>query len=132
MKMLQAIPSLPVRDIHRSTDFYRDKLGFALVYSEDGFAIFQRDAVEIHLWAATDDSWRLRAGYPPVVTGTESFIAGTAGCRVGVEGVDELHREVLPLGILSPNSPLRDQWFGTREFGVLDPDNNLVTFFERK
>jgi hypothetical protein len=30
-----------------------------------------------------------------------------------------------------PHAPLRDPWWGTREFGVLDPDGNLVTFYER-
>jgi catechol 2,3-dioxygenase-like lactoylglutathione lyase family enzyme len=132
MKMLHAIPALPVRDMERSVEFYRDKLGFTSVHKENGFAILSRDAVEIHLWAATDEDWRRRDNSRPVVSGAESFIAGTASCRVEVEGVDELHEKLRPLGILHPNAPLRDEWYGDREFGVLDPDHNLVTFFERK
>jgi hypothetical protein len=30
-----------------------------------------------------------------------------------------------------PNAPLRDQPWGTREFAVLDPDNNLIALYER-
>ena len=48
-----------------------------------------------------------------------------------MEGVDELYRVVPPLGIVLPNGAIADMPWGTREFGVTDPDNNLITFFER-
>jgi hypothetical protein len=63
------------------------------------------------------------------VSGAESFIAGTASCRVAVQAVDAVHCALSPPGI---NAPLRDQRYGTREFGVLDPDRTLVAFFERR
>ena len=72
-----------------------------------------------------------RAGTSPVVSGAESFIAGTASCRIQVVGVNDLHAELQPLGVLHPNGQLADQPWGTREFGVLDSDGNLLTFFER-
>lgn len=132
MRMLRAIPALPVRNMGQSVEYYRGKLGFTLVHKEAGFAILQRDEVEIHLWAATDESWRTRHDSAPVISGAESFIAGTASCRVGIQDVDELYRTLEPLGILHPNGQLGETWYGTREFGVLDPDNNLITFFEPK
>ena len=133
MKVLHSIPAMPVSDMKRGTAFYQDQLGFALGHHEDGFAILRRDGVELHLWAATDQSWRTRAGgsASPVVSGAESFIAGTASCRVEVAGVDELHQAIQPRGIIHPNAPLRDTDWGTREFGVLDPDGNGITFYER-
>ena len=131
MRMVRTIPALPVKDIRLSAEFYRDKLGFTLVHQEAEFAIVRRDAAEIHLWAAFDETWRTRGGgSSPVVSGAESFIAGTASCRVEVEGVDELYRELHPRDILEANAQPRDQWWGAREFHVKDPDNNLVTFFE--
>lgn len=130
MRLLHATPALPVRDIARSVEFYRDKLGFAVVHQEGEFAIVARDDVSIHLWAANDESWRARGPASPVVSGAESFIAGTASCRVSVQGIDELHRIVQPLGILHPRGSLRATPWGTREFGVLDLDRNLVTFAE--
>lgn len=130
MKLLSTIPAFPVADISSSTEFYRDRLGFTPGYREEGFAIVCRDAAELHLWAATDESWRTRTNQPPVVSGAESFIAGTASCRMGVENIDELYSAVLPLGIVHPNGQLADKWYGLREFAVLDPDNNLITFFE--
>ncbi|HEU4324697.1 MAG TPA: VOC family protein [Roseiflexaceae bacterium] len=132
MQLLHAIPALPVREIGRRLAFYCETLGFTLVHHEGGFAILRRDAVELHLWEAGDETWRTReGGAPPVVSGGESFIAGTASCRIAVAGVDALHAEVSPHGVIHPNAPLADQPWGTREFGVLDPDNNLITFFER-
>jgi catechol 2,3-dioxygenase-like lactoylglutathione lyase family enzyme len=78
VRMLRSIPAMPVKDIGRSVEFYRDKLGFTLVHQEAAFAIFRRDAAEIHLWAASDEAWRTRGGSSPVVSGAQSFIAGTA------------------------------------------------------
>lgn len=131
MQLLHTIPALPVKAIAQSVPFYRDLLGFTLVHQDDGMAIFRRDDVEIHLWEASDESWQTRSGSTPVVSGGESFIAGTASCRIEVRGVDELHQVIQPLQIIHPNAPLSDQPWGMREFAVLDPDNNLITFFER-
>jgi catechol 2,3-dioxygenase-like lactoylglutathione lyase family enzyme len=132
MEALRSIPALPVRDMKRSVEFYRDELGFTLGHREDGFAIFRRDAAEIHLWVANDECWRTRGGTEPVVSGAESFIAGTASCRIEVSGVDELYTAYRPLGVLHCKGEIVDQWWGSREFHVTDPDNNLLTFFERK
>ncbi len=131
MKLLQAIPALAASDQERSTAFYRDLLGFTVAYREEGFTKLTRDAVEIHLWIANDEEWRNRDGECPVVSGAESFIAGTHSCRIGLDGVDELYRIVEPLGIVHPNGQIESMPWGTREFGIVDPDGNLVTFFER-
>jgi len=130
MRMLQAQPALPVRDMARSIDFYRDKIGLSFVLENEGFAIFRRDSVEIHLWLARDESWRTREDARPVTSGAESFLAGTASCRILVEGVEELYRTLQPFGIIHGNAPLTDQPWGDRDFAVQDPDGNLVTFFE--
>ncbi len=130
-KLLHAVPALPVRDQEQGTAFYRDQLGFTVVFRKEGFTKLLRDAVEIHLWVANDERWRTRDGAHPVVSGAESFIAGTHSCRIGVEAVDDLHRVLQPLGILHPNGQLEEMPWGTLEFGVLDPDGNLITFFER-
>ena len=132
MEMLQAYPNLPVRDISRSVEFFRDKVGFPARHQEDGFAILSRDAVEVHLWLANDESWRTRKAGKPNVSGAESFLAGTASCRIRVEGVEELYQALRPLGIVHGNAPLTDQPWGDRDFAILDPDGNLVTFFQPK
>jgi catechol 2,3-dioxygenase-like lactoylglutathione lyase family enzyme len=102
-KMLYTTPALPVKDMGRSVEFYRDKLGFSVLHHEAGYAVLRRDEAGIHLWLASDEDWRTRSGgSTPVVSGAESFIAGTASCRVAVENVEELHAALQPLGILHP------------------------------
>jgi catechol 2,3-dioxygenase-like lactoylglutathione lyase family enzyme len=128
--MLQACSNLPVRDMVRSVEFYRDKIGLPPRHQEDGFAILSRDAIEVHLWQANDESWRTRKSDKPIISGAESFIAGTASCRIRVEGVEELYDMLRPLGIVHDNAPLTDQPWGDRDFAILDPDGNLVTFFQ--
>ena len=130
MTLVDAIPALPVRNIGVSAGFYREKLGFAVVYEETGFAVLKRDSVVLHLWAANDDGWRKRVGSPPVVSGAETFLAGTASCRIRVAGLDALHAELSPRGVLHGNGALTKQWWGDRDFSVVDIDSNLLTFFE--
>jgi catechol 2,3-dioxygenase-like lactoylglutathione lyase family enzyme len=129
----ETIPALPVKDVTASAAFYEEKLGFAARHQEDGFAIVHRDGAEIHLWQAGDEAWRERQDLAdrPVASGAESFLAGTASCRVRVEGVDQLYAEFEPRGVVHPRGSLRDEWWGDRDFAVLDLDGNLVTFFER-
>ena len=106
-----AIPALPVRDIEAAAPFYRNRLGFAVAYQDEGFAALTRDRVELHLWEASDGSWRSRPSIEnPVRSGAESFIAGMASCRVSRGGLTYTD-------------------FGTREFAAGDLDGNLLTFF---
>jgi catechol 2,3-dioxygenase-like lactoylglutathione lyase family enzyme len=126
-------PALPSADVERSIGFYRDVLGFELVHSDDGFAIVRRDDATIHLWGATDETWHERSDWNrPIVSGAESFIAGTASCRVQVAGVDELYAFCDARGVVHPNGHIDDTEWGTREFGVLDPDGNLIGFWEER
>jgi len=126
-----AVPVLPVRDTQKAALFYRDRLGFAVDHVDAGYAIVVRDRVAIHLWAATDESWRGRDGDRPVVSGAETFIAGTASCRVHVTDTDALCARYRETGVLHPNGALSDKPYGLREFAILDLDGNLITFFER-
>ena len=131
--LARTIPALPVRDTPGAVAFYRDRLGFGVVHHDGGFAVLGRDDAVVHLWEAGDESWRERGSLErPVRSGAESFIAGTASCRIEVEGVDELFDELRGTDVLHPVSAggVSDTDFGTREFATLDSDGNLVTFFE--
>jgi catechol 2,3-dioxygenase-like lactoylglutathione lyase family enzyme len=129
----QTIPALPVRDAAASVDFYRDRLGFDVLHHDGGFAVLRRDDAVLHLWESGDESWRTRGDVleRPVSTGAESFLAGTASCRIEVDGIDELYEELRAADVLHPVSRdgVDDTDFGTREFATLDLDGNLVTFY---
>jgi hypothetical protein len=114
--------------------FYAEKLGFVARHQEGGFAIVRRDDAELHLTQLADESWRQRPDLAarPVVSGAESFLPGTGTCRIRVEGIDELWAELEPRGVVHPNGRLREQWWGDRDFSVLDVDGNGIAFFERR
>ena len=54
--------------------------------------------VEIHSWKAFDEKWKLKGAdlsTHSIVSGAESFLAGIAGCRIEVQGMDELSKVML-------------------------------------
>ncbi len=132
IRLDQTIPAMRVRDASAAVSFYRDRLGFEALHHDGGFAVMCRDEAVLHLWEASDESWRERDwSERPVSSGAESFIAGTASCRIRV-GVDELYDELRQKDVLHPVSKkgVDDTDFGTREFATRDLDGNLVVFFK--
>lgn len=128
----QTIPALPVRDASQAVDFYRDRLGFETLHHNGGFAVVGRGEAVLHLWEAGDESWRERDSVErPVRSGAESFIAGTASCRIRVDDVDALYAEMAEADVLHPASRggVTDTDYGARDFATVDLDGNLVTFF---
>ena len=129
----RTIPALPVRDAAAAAAFYRDRLGFRVLHQDEAFVVLERDGAQVHLWKADDESWRERAGDGrPVQSGAESFIAGTASCRIEVAGVDELYEELAARDVLHPVSRdgVSQTDFGSREFATLDADGNLISFYQ--
>lgn len=136
MTLSRTVPALPVQDAAAAAAFYTERLGFGITHQDDhGFAIMTRDDAEVHLWQADDERWRTRGGQEkhPVRSGAESFIAGTASCRIETDDVDALHAELAAAGVLHPTdsgSAVHTDW-DTREFAALDLDGNLLTFYQR-
>ncbi len=134
MKMKKTIPALPVQNIGNAIEFYKTKLGFSVPYYDDGFAKLTRDEIEIHLWASSDETWKNREislFVRPILSGAESFLSGTASCRIEVQGIDQLFEEYKKQGVIyNTNTVVETQPCGTREFPALDLHGNLLTFYE--
>ena len=131
----RTIPALPVRDVPAAVKHYRERFGFEPVHATRDFAVVVRDEAELHLWGATDEDWRTRGDLAarPIRSGAESFIAGTASCRIQVRDVDALFAELEVAGVLHPVADgVETTDFGTREFPTVDQDGNLLTFFRRE
>jgi catechol 2,3-dioxygenase-like lactoylglutathione lyase family enzyme len=102
-------------DIERSAAFFESRLGFTKIYVEQGvYGVVNRGQVQIHFWACNDKR-----------------IAEATGCRVQVSAVGALYERCRTENIVHPNAPLQSKPWGTKEFAVLDPDGNLVTFHEK-
>jgi hypothetical protein len=112
---------------------YRNRFGFDAPHVAADFAVVARDEAVLHLWAASDDEWRGREDLAerPICSGAESFLAGTASCRIELGDVDALYEGLKREGVLhdvsQPGVTVTD--FGTREFAALDIDGNLLAFF---
>ena len=141
MPLGQTVPALPVVSVRDAVPVYVQRFGFTCLHQDDeGFAVVVRDAAELHLWQAGDETWRGRSAKAllegPVRSGAESFIAGTASCRIAVGSVtalDQLYAELAAADVLHPTdrgNPVETE-HGTREFATLDGDGNLLTFFAR-
>ncbi len=113
--------------------YYRERFAFDAPHQAGDFAVLVRDDAVLHLWGATDEDWRSRENLDrqPICSGAESFLAGTASCRIEVSDVDALFAELQSAGVLHDVSRagVSATDFGTREFATLDTDGNLLTFF---
>jgi len=128
---VQIMPAIPVTDLNQGVAFYTDTLGFNCVYlDEGGTAVLQLDKVELHLWLSNDESWIGERREKPIVSGAETFIAGTHSCRIKVHDITALWKKMKKSKHIHPNASLEKKEWGTTEFGVLDPWGNLVIFYE--
>lgn len=134
MKLKKTIPALPVQNITQAISFYTTKLGFVVRHQDTGFAIMIRDDVEIHLWKSGDESWKEKGtslSDNPICSGAESFLAGTASCRIEVEGIDELYEEYKKQGVIyNKDTVITEQPWGHFDFPALDLYGNLITFYQ--
>src|SRR5262245_25982899 len=120
-------PNLIVRDIEKSSAFYRDVLGFSIKQTVPDAAPFvfvwlERDGVPVFL----NDSRTVEKDLPGA---SNRPAGGTATMFFVITGVDGLHDEVATKTKVI--MPLKTQFYGMREFAVEDPDGHILTFAER-
>jgi catechol 2,3-dioxygenase-like lactoylglutathione lyase family enzyme len=114
--MLTAInPKLPMRNKAATKDFYINKLGFQNVGSSDydGYLMVKKDNIEIHFFEFKE------------IDHKENY----SGVYIRTDNIDNLYQSLLNNKVsIHPNGPLETKPWGQREFALLDPDNNLLTF----
>jgi catechol 2,3-dioxygenase-like lactoylglutathione lyase family enzyme len=112
--MLTAIvPKLPMRDKAATRAYYVDRLGFSAVGEYDNYLIVERDGQQLHFFAHTDLD--PKANYGQVYLRTDA--------------IEDLHRSLVDRGVsIHPNGGLQTKPWGQKEFALLDPDHNLLTF----
>ena len=107
-------PKLPMRNKAATRDYYV-KLGFKEFGSADydGYLMMERDRIQIHFFEFKE--LHPKENYGQVYIRTNN--------------IDQLYQSMVDkkLGI-HPNGPLQTKPWGQREFSMLDPDNNLLTF----
>jgi uncharacterized glyoxalase superfamily protein PhnB len=121
--ILRAEPQLLVSDIGRSCEFFREKLGFTLVFSYGKplyYAQVSRDAAHINL----------RCVARPVIESTVRDREELLSVSMTVSTADEiklLFLEFRSAGVAF-HQTLKKQPWGAKNFVVKDPDGNLLLF----
>ncbi len=114
--MLTSInPKLPMRNKKITMDFYLNKLDFQLFGSPDfdGYLMVEKDNIQIHFFEFKD------------LVPTENY----GQVYIRSNNIDDFYQSLLDKKIqIHPNGQLEIKPWGQKEFSVLDPDNNLLTF----
>jgi uncharacterized glyoxalase superfamily protein PhnB len=128
MKFQKLTPNLVVRDVAASMDFYRSVLGLqpAITVPEQPPYVFgsvASGAVEIFF----NDQKAVAEDYPAL--GAKP-IGGSLTLFIEVEGIEEI-LAVVQKSSAKITMPLKEQFYGMREFAFEDPEGWIVTIAER-
>ncbi|AIY12776.1 bleomycin resistance protein [Cellulophaga baltica] len=117
--MLHAIhPKLPMRNKTVTKQYYIDQLGFNELgtVAYDDYLMISKDDIEIHFFKF--ETLKPKENYGQVYIRTTN--------------ITELYQTFLNKKIsIHPNGSLNLKPWGLKEFSILDPDHNLITFGEQ-
>ena len=114
--LINIIPKLPMRDQFQTKEFYINQLGFEPIGDYGNYLLLKKEGIEIHFFEFKDLNPKENYGQ----------------VYIRLNSIDELYKELLERNIpIHPNSPLEIKPWGQKEFALLDPDNNLLTFGQK-
>jgi len=128
MKLQKLTPNLVVRDVAASMEFYCRVLGFQRDQTVPEpapyvFGIVSNGPVEIFF----NDQKTVAADHPAL--GTRP-VGGALTLYFEVKGIDEFFTKVQQHGV-KIIMPMKEQFYGMKEFGMEDPEGWEITFAER-
>lgn len=106
-------PKLPMRDKNATRDYYINQLGFKEIGDYEGYLMVQKDKIEIHFFEFKDLNPKENYGQVYIRT----------------NDIESLYKSLLANKTeIHPNGVLNTKPWGQKEFALLDPDTNLLTF----
>jgi hypothetical protein len=116
--MLETIsPKLPMRNKAITKFYYINKLGFVQFGSDEhpDYLMLEKDNIEIHFFLFEKISPKENYGQ----------------VYIRVKDIETFYKNLVLNNVtIHPNAPLQTKPWGQKEFSLLDPDNNLLTFGE--
>lgn len=104
-----------MRDKALTKEYYLNNLGFKELGDYGDYLMVGKDNIEIHFFEFK--------GLDPKENYGQVYIR--------TNGIDEFYQELLDNKVeIHPNGHLAIKPWGQKEFALLDPDNNLLTFGE--
>ena len=110
MPLEKAIPILAYLDANATIAFYT-QLGFICNENWDGYLMFQKDGIDLHLWKCEDPA-----------------IPKNTGCYIRVSAIESLYQQCQELNCIHPNGDLEDKPWEMRQFSILDNSGNIIHF----
>jgi hypothetical protein len=111
-------PKIPMRDKAITKGFYINQLGFQEFgnVDYDGYLMVQKDRIQIHFFEFKELDPKENYGQVYIRT----------------DDIDNLYQSMLDKKLsIHPAGHLQVKPWGQKEFSMLDPDNNLLTFGQR-
>ena len=109
------VPKLPMRNKALTKEFYLNQLSFALIADYGDYILLKKDEIEIHFFEFKSLN--------PLENYGQVYIR--------VMNIDKLYETFLDHRIsIHPNGKLEEKPWRQKEFSLLDPDHNLLTFGE--
>ncbi len=115
--LIEINPKLPMRDKNITRKYYIEKLEFEEYGSADydGYLMVQKDNIQIHFFEFKELDPKENYGQVYIRT----------------DGIEKLFQWMLEHQVnIHPNGHLHAKPWGQKEFSLLDPDHNLLTFGE--
>jgi hypothetical protein len=107
------IPKLPMRDKSATKSYYLNQLGFTELSDYGDYLLIAKDDIEIHFFEFKDLDPKDNYGQ----------------VYIRLNDIDHFYQSLVDNNTpIHPNGPLQTKPWGQREFSLLDPDNNLLTF----
>jgi lactoylglutathione lyase len=123
-----------VSDMHKSIEFYRDKLGLPLKMETPGWSEFQTGPTTLALHggsrpkAASTDAGQ--AGKPGADRGHGELYAGTCTMGFSVDDVQKTFEELKSAGVSFVMPPTLREGEGIKLAVCVDPDGLAISFAE--
>jgi len=106
-------PKLPMRDKAITKAYYVEQLQFRELSDYGDYLILQKDQIEIHFFSFP--------GLNPLENDGQVYIR--------VNDIENLYQSLRMRKVaIHPNGSLDTKPWGQKEFALLDPDHNLLTF----
>ena len=107
------IPKLPMRNKILTSEFYLKQLSFELISDYGDYILIKKDQIEIHFFEFK----------------TLNTIENYGQVYIRVFDIDDVYKDLKDKNVsIHPNGNLEIKPWGQKEFSLLDPDNNLLTF----
>lgn len=114
MSLLSIIPKLPSRDLSTTKSFYEEKLNFRKVGGDyPDYLMMMKDNIEIHFFLDNE--------FDP--------LKNDGMCYIRISGIDKFYQQLKSNGMRFVADLAQKPW-GQKEFAIIDPDHNLLTFGE--